>query len=185
MSRARAENTVRYLDAVELARTNSTWECEFARTRFPRLAEALVSATPSVSVRLRFALTEGRPWVHGQLSAELELTCQRCLKPLQYRVDESFELLLLASEEELKAVPESQDALVVEATRLDVHWLVEEQVLLALPLIPKHENADECEGAPVRLIEEAQILDNEKDEPAAQERQKPFQNLRELLGNKR
>jgi uncharacterized metal-binding protein YceD (DUF177 family) len=61
-----------------------------------------------------------------------------------------------------------------DAERLPVAELIEEQVLLGLPLVPMHATAAECgvaDAAP----------DAGRDVPAVDETQKPFANLRELL----
>lgn len=180
MSRAPAENAARYLDAAELARTQTLWECDFNATRFPRLGEAAGADTPAVSVRLQFAQWSGRPAVRGHLSGVLELTCQRCMKRFRHEVDETFDLVIADSGEESETLPESHEVVETDAGRLDVHWLVEEQLLLALPLIPKHEDETECRRA------SAPPPENRKESVAAEEkRQRPFANLRELLRDDR
>lgn len=187
MSRAPAENEASYLDATELARTQSTWEYDYTQTRFPRLKQAAAADMPRVSVQLRFTQWDGRPAIHGHLSGSVELICQRCLKSMRQPLDESFELVLLASDDELQNVPESYEALVLEAARLDVRWLVEEQLLLALPLIPRHAQAADCCVEFAAAEDEAEPLVVEvshKETTAADEGQRPFQNLRELLRNK-
>jgi uncharacterized metal-binding protein YceD (DUF177 family) len=52
--------------------------------------------------------------------------------------------------------------------------VIEEQVLLGLPLVPLHETAAECGAV-------AAALAAVEDEPAVEETQRPFANLRELL----
>ena len=72
-------------------------------------------------------------------------------------------------------VPGGYEPLLGDAERLSVVELIEEQVLLGLPLVPMHETAAEC-GA-VRAAPGGAA-----DEPAAvEETQRPFANLRELL----
>ena len=74
--------------------------------------------------------------------------------------------------------------MVVKASRLDLGWLAEEQALLALPLVPMHENED-C-GAAEASGEIASTQEREADAENADDAngattQKPFQNLRDLL----
>jgi uncharacterized protein len=70
----------------------------------------------------------------------LQLQCQRCLGPFDYPVDVRNTLLLMQrgadADEELDD-PEGPDA--IEANpELDVIALVEDEVLLSLPLSPRH-----------------------------------------------
>ena len=64
--------------------------------------------------------------------------------------------------------------MVANPSRFDVRWLVEDQALLALPLVAMHAR-DECEerGA-------VQAVESEQQE-ATEAGQKPFQNLRDMM----
>lgn len=179
MSRAPAENNARYLDAGELAGARSVWEAEYTSTHFARLRGIAVSDVPRISARLRFEPWSGHAAIEGRITGSVQLVCQRCLKPMRYPFDEAFELVLVAPGEEPLAVPESHEIVALETTRLDVHWLIEEQLLLALPLIPKH--ADEAECNVLTAVDRTDQGSEVSDEAAAMSRQRPFQNLRDLL----
>jgi uncharacterized protein len=71
-------------------------------------------------------------------------------------------------------VPGGYEPLLGDAERLSVVELIEEQVLLGLPLVPMHPTTAECGAAPA-------ALDAVGDEAAADEKQRPFANLRQLL----
>ena len=64
--------------------------------------------------------------------------------------------------------------MVANPSRLDVRWLVEDQALLALPLVAMHA-PDECEER-----SEVQEVASEQQE-ATEAGQKPFQNLRDMM----
>lgn len=113
------------------------------------------------------------------MTGSVELVCQRCLKPMRYSFDEAFELVLVEVGEEELGVPESREVVVLEAGRLDAQWLIEEQLLLALPLIPRHEDEAECKA--LASAGSGQSAKVREDPDAGVDRQRPFQNLRELL----
>lgn len=133
------------LDATVLAHGQLTWEHEFRDTTFARLDGVALSNRPMVAVSLKFALHEQKPVVNGSLTTELELTCQRCLKPMRHPVHEQFQLMLVDSEAEALQVPEPYEAWVTNASQADVVELIEEQLLLALPLIARHPDAAGCQ----------------------------------------
>jgi uncharacterized protein len=86
-------------------------------------------------------------------------------------IDESFSVVITNDE---SAPPEEfagYEPIAVEAARLDLQWLAEEQVLLALPLVPAHEPG-EC--VDVSEAEDVAV----PDQPSTQ---RPFGNLRDLL----
>jgi uncharacterized protein len=91
--------------------------------------------------------------------------------PLEREIDENFQVLIVAQERSDE--PGGYEPVIASASRLDVRWLVEDQVLLALPLVPMHAmgqcSESRSESAPSR----------EDDTAAAG--QKPFQNLRDMM----
>jgi uncharacterized protein len=172
------------LDATVMAHGQLTWEHEFQGLAFPRLRGVALSERPTVSVRLRFNIDEQRPVVAGELRTEIELTCQRCMKPMRQAVHEQFELMLVASEDEAVQIPERYEPWVTNVVHADVFELVDEQLLLALPLIAKHADVAECQrNVPDMLIvDEAQAVDAAQ-QPAEVDAtvQRPFGNLRDLM----
>jgi len=173
------------LDAVVLAHGGLTWEAEFRDTRFERLVDVAVSAQPHVTIKLQFAEVDKRPTIHGEMQAEIELVCQRCMADMLYPLHESFDLMLIESEAEMALVPETHEPWIANALHLNVLELIEEQLLLAMPLIPKHADESEC----VRhnaAAETAQQLPAKSAAPADESEgrettQRPFGNLRDLL----
>ena len=87
-------------------------------------------------------------WLHLGLQAQVPQTCQRCLAPYAQpvTVDRWFRFVA----DEATALAEDDDAeedLLVFEPRFDLQALVEDELLLALPLVPMHEQCP----TPVRL----------------------------------
>jgi uncharacterized protein len=83
---------------------------------------------------------EAQPWLHLQATVSLTLECQRCLQPvsLAVRVDRSFVFVRgEAAASELDAQLE-EDVLALPKF-LDLRELVEDELLLTLPVVPRHE----------------------------------------------
>ena len=189
MSRPPAESRVpttsTVVDAEVLAHGQLGWEGEFNGTRFTRLQDVALSDTPRVAVKLAFVMLDRRPVVHGTLSTEVELVCQRCMGAMRYPLHERFELMLIGSNSELDQVPEPYEPWQSNVQRLNVFDLIEEQLLLALPLIAKHEDEAECvRVAPGLLSNEPadEAVERQQEEvPQNDAVQRPFGNLRDLL----
>ena len=79
-------------------------------------------------------------WLHLEADARLSLVCQRCLQPVAtiLRVERSFRFV--ADEQQALVIDAEieEDVLVLSRT-FDVTELVEDECLLALPLVPRHE----------------------------------------------
>jgi uncharacterized protein len=161
------------VDAAVCARSASAIERTFAATDLPRLVEAGALSGSSIEVRMRFEHFDGRIVVAGELSGAVTLTCQRCMQPVAVPLDESFKLALVAQD----GVEESESGgyepvIVSDPARLELSWLAEEQILLALPLVPKHER--DCVN-----LAGAAASERAPQEPSGQ--QHPFGNLRKML----
>lgn len=87
-------------------------------------------------------------WLHLQAEAQAPLICQRCLKPVlvSLLVDRDFRFVA----DEATAMAEDDDAeedLLVLSSEFDLLALVEDELLMDLPLVPMHE-ACESEHVP-------------------------------------
>lgn len=142
------------LDVEAFARDAAHLQGEWPAASLTRLAEsapedAPASDWPAVHWELTGERREARgaeaqTWLHLQARALVSLTCQRCLQPVQEELglsrwfrfvrDENLATTMAAeldadSDDEVLALPKALDAL----------ELVEDELLLALPLVPRHE----------------------------------------------
>lgn len=104
-----------------------------------RLRPLLESAEGNVDVELTFGIDEsGIRYLRGRLAALLTLTCQRCLGPLEYPIENEFQLALVQSDSEVSSLPEQYEPLLVETTPLHMLDMLEDEILLSIPHIPSH-----------------------------------------------
>jgi uncharacterized protein len=78
-------------------------------------------------------------WLHLQVRAQVARECQRCLQPVLLALEVDRSLRFVPTEDEAAALDaESEDDVLVASKRFDLRALVEDELLLALPLVPKH-----------------------------------------------
>jgi uncharacterized protein len=172
-----AENIV---DAEVCARAGSTIARRFSAAELPRLREAGGLGDASIEAKFQFSEFDGRPTVSGELHGLVALTCQRCMQAADVRIEDTFELILV--DQERSDEPGGFEPVVVNASRLDLAWLAEEQALLALPLVPMHEREDCAEAGSGEIASTVERQDEPEDaQPAAGTTHQPFRNLRDLL----
>ena len=147
----------------------------FSAADLPRLSEAGDREGSSIEANFQFAHFDNRPAVSGELHGAVVLTCQRCMQPVPVPIDDTFQVLIVDAERSDE--PGGYEPVVAKASRLDLRWLAEEQVLLALPLVPMHENEDCAEHVPSVVDEPDSDVTAEEEEV----RQQPFRNLRDLM----
>jgi len=87
-------------------------------------------------------VTGGEPerWLHLQAQATVPLQCQRCLAAMAQPVELDRRFRFVAGEEEAERLDEeSEDDVLALQTRLDLQELLEDELILALPLVPRHD----------------------------------------------
>jgi uncharacterized protein len=80
-----------------------------------------------------------QPWVHLDVEAQLRLVCQRCLAPAELPVLAQRWFRFVADEATAEAEDDGsdEDVLALEP-RFNLTQLVEDELLMALPLVPMH-----------------------------------------------
>jgi uncharacterized protein len=128
------------IDALEFARSAQESSGSVRVSALQRLEDLLYDSSGSLSFRLRGGRdVRNRPLLEIKVSGVLHLQCQRCLGLLDYPLEVANTLLVVPTEArpEDPDDPDSPDT--VEANEeLDVIALVEDEVLLSLPLAPRH-----------------------------------------------
>lgn len=132
-------------DPIQFAFDGQVLSGELGFAELSRLAGVLSSTEGVLSWSLEGIHGEdGRPYLRLSLRGTSELSCQRCLSALSWQLDHVSLLQLqrpgsAISDEELEI--EEYDAIEAVAD-FDVLALIEDELLLAVPLVPKH---DQCE----------------------------------------
>ncbi len=171
-------DAIQYVDTFELTRLGLIVSGQTPIAQFERLGWDLPEQDDSLvewSVQGEQDAF-GQFFVRVHVKAAPTLECQRCLLPFKWSVDTRNRLQVVNSEAALESDAaeddESDDALerIVGARRFDVLALVEDEIILSLPYVPKHEV---CSSASEHLVHQ--------DEPEAEEsRPSPFAVLGQL-----
>ena len=144
--------------AAEAAEIAGQWPL----SRLHRVAESLAAAPTgddgvAWSARGERRAARGgafQTWLHIRAASSLALECQRCLQPVEVAVELKRSFLFVQGEElaaQLDA--ETDDDVLAMPRALDLQALVEDELLLAMPLVPRHEVCPE--PLPVRIDDDA------------------------------
>lgn len=133
------------IDSLEFARGGRRLEGVLRLAGLSRLRDLLVVPEGELSVSLEgWRDGDGKSWLRLAVSGEPVLQCQRCLGGVRFPLVIDSVLQLVGLEEEWPdedLADDSADA--IEADKaLSVAPLVEEEVLLALPIAPRHEQCE-------------------------------------------
>ena len=156
------------IDGLEFAKAGSRLQGSWPVAAFRRLRDALRSDDGTLAYELQgLPELQGRPALRLKVDGALQMTCQRCLGSLVFPLRIEVPLLLAATQAEIDAEPLVADGpeSIVAGKEMPVQALVEDEVLLALPIAPRHEACAASVAA------------------ATGARQTPFAALRGLIGN--
>jgi uncharacterized protein len=139
----------RRLDIQAFAKDGARLAGEWPLAELARVAEA---AHPEAPVRAQDRVQwhvhgewrkvrgeEAQTWLHMKASAHISLICQRCLQPVPLEIDAHRSFRFVHGEDQAAALDaESEDDVLALVRSLDLAPLVEDELLLSLPLVPMH-----------------------------------------------
>ncbi len=106
----------------------------------PRLCAHLSASHDAAVTDLHFGVDEqGVTFVEGSVQATLVLQCQRCMEPYQCEIMSHFALGVVKSLDEANALPSHYEPVMTLEGQLALRDLIEDELILNLPIIPRHE----------------------------------------------
>lgn len=166
------------LDVQAFAHAAASLSGEWPADAMPRYCEGAQGRWPAVRYSVR---GEEKPvlgaqpeiWLHLQVEAQAEAECQRCLGAVQLPLLLDLHTRFVRSEDEAAALDgELEDDVLVLSRRFDLQEWVEDELLLALPIVPMHERCP----TPLPMAAEEAPVNEETDRPH------PFAALAALKG---
>jgi len=149
----------------DLAKKNVSFSGSILLSQFKHLCGYLLDNQGTVNVEITFAQdAAGVRYTKGVLTAELLLTCQRCMEPMRFHVENEFCLGLVENESEAEKLPEPFDPIILDP-QVAIHGtdLFEDELILCLPLVAKHADLEHCSEAAKSAVEsesETQTAEN-------------------------
>ncbi|MED6315881.1 MAG: YceD family protein [Pseudomonadota bacterium] len=161
------------------ADTGFEWSGEVDPNSFERLATTLSAEHDQSNTQLNAELYRRNNVLHlaFTLTGDVWLTCQRCLQPIAIDLSDDYDIALLENDSQVRLVNEEQDYLLLDEIvteqsperLLPFKKLVEDEILLKIPMAPKH---DDCEMS----VEQFGEI------PEEEENENPFAALASLKG---
>jgi len=128
------------IDGARFCRNLSTMARSIGVDGLPRLVE-LGCHSAEVTYSVAGGTNDmGRQSLELCISGRFMLTCQRCLKPMQWGMTSRIDLELVSSQEAIDNAIDDRDR-VLAGKEMDVDALIEDEIILAIPMIPHH---DDC-----------------------------------------
>ncbi|MEM7466050.1 MAG: YceD family protein [Pseudomonadota bacterium] len=172
----------KFVDPVRAASRRESFEGSLAAQSITRLGTHFRCESP-VSAAIRFANDgHGRVSIVGTVRTELLADCQRCLRPVVVAVEQNVALLAVDANDGTDGELGDDDDTVEYCGKLDLHELIEDELILAVPIVPQHAQG-EC--AMPADVAEAHFTEGKRvaSELEPRKLRKPFAGLAELMKN--
>lgn len=152
------------IDAFEFCRSNGHREGVTPVAEMSRLNKDCADHSGQIAWSVDGTTSkQGYPQMTLSVSGTVQLMCQRCLTPYEFEMDSSTVLMLGKDDEHADEIEELLDDesidVIVGSRSCDIRDLIEDEALLALPQVPKH---DVCPDN--KLLD---VLKSEKPSPFA------------------
>jgi uncharacterized protein len=126
-------------DLMSLAERGAVLEGTIELAKLGRLKDLLNSCEGRARARMSLSLShDDMLLLQLQCEADLELVCQRCLEPVVHEVREQVDFVVAENEEARSVLPQGMDLIALEGDRLQPATLIEDELIVSLPLVPKH-----------------------------------------------
>ena len=162
-----------YFDPRKYASHEMSLDGTMPLNQFKELSAALASNVGDVSVHLNFKVDDRRYIATGSLKTQVQIVCQRCMKPAPYDVEIDLAVGFVYDEDHAKALSADFDPVLMVDGEVVLAKMVEEELILALPVVAYH---DESGCNPVAL-KYASSTDEAADD---EEKPNPFSILAQL-----
>ena len=130
-----------YVDARKIFAQQALIKGTIPVSRLPRFCELVTAPQGDVKVTIKFDLDESnRRIIEGVLDTQAQVICQRCLEPMQIALHDEFRLAVVDSESQSESLPKSLDPWICEDIKLVLAEVIEEQLILCMPIVSYHEN---------------------------------------------
>lgn len=144
--------------------------------KLARLKEEVGQQQGDAIVKLQFDIdTQRRHLIDGELRAELMVPCRRCLQPMAVSVSSQFKLAIVSDDALASEVPSDHEPVLVNDEQLDLLGAVEDELILSLPQVVYHDEAD-C------AVSREQMSSGDALDEKASRTDNPFDVLKSLKG---
>ncbi|WP_437888050.1 23S rRNA accumulation protein YceD [Phytobacter sp. V91] len=141
------------LDPVRTAQKRLDYQGVYLPDQVGRVGESVVSVDSDVECSISFAIDNQRlAVITGDAKVTVSLECQRCGKPFIHQVHTTYCFSPVRSDEQAEALPEAYEPIEVdEFGEIDLRALVEDEIILSLPVVPVHDS-EHCEVSEADMV---------------------------------
>ena len=141
------------LDPVRTAQKRLDYAGIYTRDLVERIAASVVCVDTDVECEMSFAIDNQRlAVITGDAKVTVSLECQRCGKSFTHHVHTTYCFSPVKNDDQVEALPEAYEPIQVnEFGEIDLLALVEDEIILSLPVVPVHDS-EHCEVSEADMV---------------------------------
>ncbi|MCE9687499.1 MULTISPECIES: 23S rRNA accumulation protein YceD [Shewanella] len=157
------------IDPFRTAASRLTYQGVVPGQQLKRLNELCAGDCSDVTVSLECGVDlQGIVYLKGKAVTELTLICQRCMTLYTTEVTVDFCFSPCRTPAEIDELPDAYDPIECnEIGEIRLHQLIEDELIVAMPIIPMHEGTDCNKGSKDVVVGEIESAQEERPNPFA------------------
>jgi uncharacterized protein len=158
-------NLPTHVDPVRFAENAADLHGTLPISNMLRLATSLANTSGDAEVHIQFGIDDRIKFSKGRVKAELAVQCQRCLEPFVYEIISDFAFGMVATDAKAKELPAHYDPVLVKDDSLNIAEMIEEELIINLPIVLMHDPKDCKVKMPVVVLEDTETAQPKKVNP--------------------
>ncbi|MCK5819436.1 MAG: 23S rRNA accumulation protein YceD [Psychromonas sp.] len=128
------------VDPIKSAQKDLKLDCKISKNLMKRLARSTNSILADIDTQFLFEIDQQKLRIfRGSAKVAVEVTCQRCNEPMIYQCEAKFTYCPVHNQEQEHKLPDVYEAIYYDGNEeINLHDIVEDELILSLPQIAKH-----------------------------------------------
>lgn len=127
------------LQPLRLAKIGERFDGIIQLNEMPRVTDSLLTQDGGLHYCISFYLDEAKHCiVEISIQTKLLMTCQRCLNPAEIDINRCSKVVIVNNQTEADELITEFEPLVIDEQQLTLLSLVEDELILAIPIAPSH-----------------------------------------------
>lgn len=146
------------INPTQLVAQRARLKGELLVANMPRLLGYLANNEGEVAIDLKFGQDEQKlNNITGSVKAQINVTCERCLAIMPLELNASIKLGMVMDEAAIEKLPEDYEPLLITDEAVSLSDLVEDELILSLPFVIRHDDSSLSSGDCQPLLKEHSV----------------------------
>ena len=128
-----------FIDPSQLAHSHHRLTGQVALAQMTRIHDRLSDIQGDVLIDWQFGIDDKhRTKIDGYIKTQFIMLCMRCMQPMSWTIDAKTALILLKDGQSSDDIPDDYEGISLTITPISLTSLIEDELILALPLVARH-----------------------------------------------